>query len=128
MNHLGDDTNVTLPTSTLVVIVFTISIIMQTMFFIVQPTDWLIWQALGMLAGTNIAAVTTAILLNSKASKIQENEDGVIQFSRKVSKAMAERNIDEAQMDKAMNRLLDMAFPVKDELMPPMERDDDFEL
>lgn len=54
-------------------IIVCIELVIQSVALLVAPTDWWIWQLLGFITATNLAAVVLAIIAQNTANDIGKN-------------------------------------------------------
>lgn len=54
-------------------IIVAIELVIQSIALLVSPTDWWIWQLLGFITATNLAAVVLAIIAQKTANDIGKN-------------------------------------------------------
>ncbi len=55
---------------TLIGIILTIEVIIQSLSLMIAPTDWWTWQLLGFITATNLGAVVLAVLAQQSANDI----------------------------------------------------------
>ena len=55
---------------TLILIVLSIEIVLQSVALAISPTEWWIWQLLGFITATNLGAVVLAVLAQRSANNI----------------------------------------------------------